>query len=169
MAPDTNIFDKIQSLLGEVTADEAIRRVEEIELKIEELRDEQSKWRSIYGLKQQLGEPSSTAVNASSPVRPADTRSGFHRNVGPLTYAILDYIRSYGESAVKLSDVTDEMKRRELVPSDARGSKRVSVTAARLVDRRQLERVGKGFYKLPPEGSRPEEEDREMTLDVATG
>lgn len=168
MATDTVIFDKIQALLSEVTAEEAIERVEAIERQIEDLREEQSKWRSIFGLKQQLGEPSSESASAANLNRAASPREGYHRNVGPLSFGVLDYVRSFGGRPVRLADITAEMVRRELVPPGGRGAKRVSVTAARLVDRLELERAGKGYYKLPSEGMEPEEEEREMTLDVAT-
>lgn len=167
MRADTDKFDQLQNLLGEISPEEASARVTKLDAEIQELegqialrRKERSTLRSSFDLRMRRGEAKTgNSANGAVHAKSADVnrvdvpREDFHPNVGALRYGVLDYVTSFDGKPVKLSEITREMIEQELTPDDELGKKRVSVTATRLTKSGQIERgEKKGYYQLPTHG-----------------
>lgn len=187
MQAETDKFDQLQNLLGEISPEEASARVAKLDAEIQELegqidvrRKERATLRSSFDLKIRRGDPKTASPgNGTVRSKPADVnrvdepREDFHPNVGALRYGVLDYVASFDGKPVKLSEISREMIEQGLAPDDENGKKRVGVTAARLTKSGQIERGEMtGYYQLPAHGhtheSRGDGHELEAPRDLAS-
>lgn len=121
-----------------MSANEAVLEIERLEKVIADAQLEQSKWRTILGLKQQLGEPSTVLVNQNGESKPT------------LRQAITLVLENKGPgSAMRLRDIGDELVRRGWLGQSERDNHRLQMMASDMKKKDQLERPGYGLYRLP--------------------
>jgi hypothetical protein len=132
---DSQIFDQVQTLLENVTTEEAIQHIERLQAEIQEKEAEQAKWRALVGLKQQLGEaiPSTDGRRLTLPD------------------SVLLVLREQpAGTSMRLRDIGRELQRRGWLPDDKNAYHRLQMAASKMQRRGDLERPEHGYYKLPP-------------------
>jgi len=133
------IIKQLQSVLASVTPEQAEKEIVRIDAEIKALQEEQSTWRTLYGLAQQLG---SAETNGASHEEPP-------KEIPPLRRAITVVMNEKPEgTTVRLPELSADLQERGWLTDSKKDMHRLQMMASTLVKENKLFRPAKGYYQL---------------------
>jgi len=133
------ILKQLQAVLASVTPAQAEQEIELIDAQIKALQEQQSTWRTLYGLTQQLG---SAPTNGASHEEPS-------KEIPPLRRALTVVMNEKPEgTTVRLPELSADLQERGWLTDSKKDMHRLQMMASTLVKENKLFRPAKGYYQL---------------------
>jgi hypothetical protein len=142
------IIKQLQSVLASVTPEQAKKEIERIDAEIKALQEEQSTWRTLYGLTQQLGSATGNGVSQEESAK----------EIPPLRRAITVVMNEKPEgTTVRLPELSADLQERGWLTDSKKDMHRLQMMASTLVKEKKLSRPQKGYYQLASGSSAPQD------------
>ncbi len=143
MTQAPEILKQLQTVLASVSPEQAEHEIQRIDAEIKALQEEQSTWRTLYGLTRQLGE---------MPTNGQATNGTPGKEIPPLRKAVLSVMTEKPQGlGIRLTELNKDLQERGWLTDSKKDHHRLQMMASTLVKENKLSRPAKGYYELASE------------------